>query len=268
MCHQNELPEDEKFSDDPEENLRMQNDFLKMKMLAESGANTDAKASGIFEILGKPFFEEEQNLNDDQFETEFKKLQELLLKSGINVDFNRERNDRFKYNFITKELFQHDPTFEPVKGMSTYFLYEEFHPDHKLDMIDQTHDFLNDFFERKLSSESYYLSHQIIEPDGKIIPSQEIIKRFQTMYEAIPEFENTSFSLENQDFELNESETGITGMGFTEGTIHYNFIFTDGERKKINGPFKIFFSREYDCWNICFFYLAGFNLHPHKREEE
>ena len=34
----NELPEEEKFSDDPEENLRMQNDFLKMKMMAESGA--------------------------------------------------------------------------------------------------------------------------------------------------------------------------------------------------------------------------------------
>ena len=38
MSNQNESPEDEKFSDDPEENLRMQNDYLKMKMMAESGA--------------------------------------------------------------------------------------------------------------------------------------------------------------------------------------------------------------------------------------
>ena len=38
MNKNNDLPEEEKFSDDPEENLRMQNDFLKMKMMAESGA--------------------------------------------------------------------------------------------------------------------------------------------------------------------------------------------------------------------------------------
>lgn len=37
MNQEPELPEDEKFSDDPEENLRLENDFLKMKMMAESG---------------------------------------------------------------------------------------------------------------------------------------------------------------------------------------------------------------------------------------
>ena len=34
----NELPDEEKFSDDPEENLHLQNEFLKLKMMAESGA--------------------------------------------------------------------------------------------------------------------------------------------------------------------------------------------------------------------------------------
>jgi hypothetical protein len=38
MEQDEELPQDEKFSENPEENLRMQNDFLKMKMMAELGA--------------------------------------------------------------------------------------------------------------------------------------------------------------------------------------------------------------------------------------
>lgn len=38
MNEENNFPEEEKFSYDPEENLCMQNDFLKMKMMAESGA--------------------------------------------------------------------------------------------------------------------------------------------------------------------------------------------------------------------------------------
>ena len=294
MGNENELPEEEKFSDDPEENLRMKNDFLKMKMMAESGAffggdgelpadienqflkdvlefekaNAEGKSTSIFEILGKPFFEEERNLDEKQFELEFKRLNSELIKSGIHIEFKREREDRFKYNFITKELFEHETSMIPVEGMSTFFLYEEFHPDHELDLVDLTNQFLNDFFDRKLDNESFYISSQIIEPDGKIVLREEMIKRFQSMYEAIPEFEGTSFCIENQEFELNESDNGFSGMGFTEGTIDYELIFRDGDKKKINGPFKIYFSREWEYWSICFFYLAGFNLHPRKEGQD
>ncbi|HXR85036.1 MAG TPA: hypothetical protein VN722_12040 [Hanamia sp.] len=293
MSNQSKFPEEEKFSDDPEENLQMQNDFLKMKMMVESGAffggegnipadienqflknileieksNADAKPAKIFDILGCPVFEEEQYLNEEQFIIEFKRLQELLSNFSINVDFSRERDDRFKYNFITKEFLDHESIFKPVKGMSTYFLYEEFHPDHELDILDQTENFLNDFLERKINNDSYILSNEIIEPDGKIVSREEMIKRFQSMYEVVPEFENTSFSIENQDFELNKCESGISGMAFTEGLIQYDLIFKNGERKQINGPFKIYFSRQSDYWDIYFFYLAGFNLLPQKKVE-
>lgn len=286
MDEENNLPEEEKFSDDPEVNLRMQNDFLKMKMMAESGAffggegglpadienqflknimefeknNADAKSRSVFDLLDKPYFEDEKNLNQDVFESEYFRLIRLLEDHDIKVSFTRERGNRFKYNFITKELFEHQTTFTPVKGMVTCFLYEEFHPDHELDITDLTNRFLSDFFERNLDDDTYYLNEQFVLPEGKLIPREDIIKRFLSMYEAIPEFENTSFVIENQDFELYENENTETGMGFSEGTIQYDMIFPNGERNKINGPFKIYFSLEWDCWTICFFYLAGFNL--------
>jgi len=289
---ENNLPEDEKFSDDPEENLRMQNDFLKMKMMAESGAffggegglppdienqflknimefenrNGDAKSFTVFDLLDKPDFEDEKDLNDERFETEYSRLNSLLQDHGIDVSFNRERDDRFKYNFITKELFEHQTTFMPVKGMVTGFLYEEFHPDHELDITNLTNRFLNDFFERSLDVDTYYIDEQIIHPEGKAIPREEIIKRFLSMYEAIPEFENTSFVIENQDFELQQKDDAETGMGFSEGTIQYDAIFRGGERKKINGPFKIYFALEWDCWTICFFYLAGYNVFAKEKD--
>ena len=82
-------------------------------------------------------------------------------------------------------------------------------------------------------------------------------------YDAFMKIENTSFTIENINFELNEeTEDGQQGMGFSEGEIKYDIIFTGGERKKIFGPFKIYFSLRWDCWEICFFYLAGFNYHP------
>jgi hypothetical protein len=292
MSQENNLPEEEKFSDDPEENLRMQNDFLKMKMMAESGAwfggegglppeienqflknvmefekvNAGAKSKTIYELLDKPHFEDEMNLDEERFETEYARLNKLLEEHGMHVGFNREREDRFKYNFITKELFEHESAFMPVKGMITGFLYEEFHADHELEITELTNRFLNDFFERNLDVDTCYINEQIAHPEGKLIPREAIIKRFLSMYEAIPEFANTSFVIENQSFELYENEGKETGMGFTEGTVRYDVIFRDGERKKVNGPFKIYFSLERDCWTICFFYLAGYNLHAKEKD--
>ncbi|MEO9147360.1 MAG: hypothetical protein ABI237_17560 [Ginsengibacter sp.] len=291
MNEDNNLPEEEKFSEDPEENTRMENDFLKMKMMAESGAwfggegglppeienqflknvmefektNANTKPGTIYDILGNPVFEEESSLDEEKFQIEFSRLNGLLEEYGIHVGFNREREDRFKYNFITQELFTRE-TFTPVKGMVTAFLYEEFYPDHELEITELTDRFLTDFFERDLNTDTYYINEQIVHPEGQLIPREDIIKRFLSMYEAIPEFENTSFEIENQDFELYEKEGVETGMGFSEGTIQYDLIFRDGKRKKVNGPFKIYFSMEWGCWLICFFYLAGYNLHPKEKD--
>ena len=131
-----ELPEEEKFSDDPEENLRLENEFLKMKMMAESGgifgSNSDsgispeienqwlknvmefekayanAKPQKMTDLLGKPSFADEKDMDEKKFIDEFIRLNKLLDDHNINVDFLAPQTDRFKYHFITGELFEHD----------------------------------------------------------------------------------------------------------------------------------------------------------------
>jgi hypothetical protein len=291
MSNQNELPEEEKFSDDPEENLRMQNDFLKMKMMIESGAqfggssdgglppeienqwlnnimefekaSKEAKPVKIVDLLGNPVFKEEANLNDNEFKKEFSRLEMLLEEKGIKVDFTRERDDRFKYQFITKELFEHETTFIAIKGMTTYFHYEEFHPDHKLDLEKLTDQFLQDYLDKKLDEDTMYISDHFIEPNGNVLSKVDLMKQFHAAFDVFKTIENTSFTIEKMDFELKEAmEDDQQGMGFSEGEIKYDIIFPGGERKKIHGPFKIYFSLQWDWWQIYFFYLAGFNYHP------
>ena len=296
MDNQSELPEEEKFSNDPDENTRIENEFLKMKLMAESGGKfgenksdlppeimnewlknivefeknfAHAKDVKLREILNNPDFEDEQLLDDENFSTAWEALNSLLDENNINVDFLRERDDRFKYSFITKELFDHETTFVPASGMSTNFIYEEFHTDHELDIKNRTDDFFSGFFERTLPEfAEHYLEKELILPDGKILQREEMVKRFESMYEAAPEFENTSFEIEKIDFELkNESEDEEeeqTGMGFSEGIVSYDMVFTNGERKKIEGPFKLYLTMSYDWWSIYFFYLAGFNISPQK----
>lgn len=296
MNQEPELPEDEKFSDDPEENLRLENEFLKMKMMAESGgffggnkdldlppeienqflknviefekAYAKAKSQKIVDLLGKPTFENEKNLDDKKFKAEFTRLKKLLKNHHIKVDFIAPQTDRVKYQFITTELFDHETEFIPVKGMTTNFIYEEFHPDHKNEIAEITNNLLNDFFERKLSTDTHYINNEIIIPDGNVISKEQLINRFYSMYEVAVEFANTSFKIENIDFEIQEEEKeeSPSGMGFSEGEIQYDMIFKNGEVKKIHGPFKIYFGRQWGFWSIYFFYLAGYNLLPKEKE--
>ncbi len=287
MNKNNDLPEEEKFSDDPEEDLRMQNDFLKMKMMAESGAifgggeglppeienqflnnilefekqHSTSTPKKVKEIMGNPTFKNEKNLNDKEFEQANLKLNDLLKVNFLKVDFLKERTDRFKYQFITGELLEQDIPFFYAKGMTTCFIYEEFHPDHEMDIQETTQKFLNDFLERKLDAETYYIESQIAEPDGNIISREDYMKRFEAMYEATNSFENTSYEIENSHFDLQDNIDEVTGMGFSEGSIKYDLVFQNGERKIIDGPFKIYFTRTWDVWGIFFFYLAGFNMH-------
>ena len=291
MDEESKLPDDEKFSDDPEENLRLENEFLKMKMMAELGgifggssesgippeienqflknvmefekAYANAKPQKIIDFLGKPAFKDEKGMDDKKFNDEFIRLNKLLHDHNINVDFLAPQPDRVKYNFITRELFEHETDFIPLNGMTTNFIYEEFHPDHKNNITEITDDFLNDFFDRKLNIATHYINDEIIIPDGKVITKEQLINRFYSMYEVAVEFKNTSYQIDNIEFEIkDETEDGLSGMGFSEGEIQYDMIFKDGEMKKIHGPFKIYLGKQRGSWNIYFFYLAGYNLHP------
>jgi hypothetical protein len=287
MKKNDELPEDEKFSDDPEENLRMQNDFLKLKMMAESGAlfggegdlppdienqflknimefekaYATSQPQTIFETLGKPHFEDEKNLKGEEFKTAYRRLEGLLKKHGIRMNFVAKRSNRFKYKFITTELFQHTTEMVAMKGMTVNFIYEEFHPDHKEEITMMTSRFFSDFFERKLNIDTYYLEDEQIQPNSTVISKHELIERFNMLYEVVDRFENTSFKIDKIDFELNKSdEESETRVGYSEGETTYELVFNSGGRKVIHGPFKIYFSRKWDCWGIYFFFLVGYNL--------
>lgn len=290
MVMENDLPEEEKFSDHPEENLRLENEFLKMRMMVESGAifgsESDniippeignqflknvmeferayayAKPQKIFDLLERPAFENEKNLDDKKFQDEFIRLNKLLDYHNINVDFLTSKTDRDKYHFITRELFEHETHFIPIKGMSTNFIYEEFHPDHKKDIEEITGDFLNDFFDRRLSVDTTYIDDEIILPDGNVISKAQLINRFYSMYEVAVEFQNYSYKIEKIEFDINDEEGAPSAMGFSEGEIKYDMICKDGMRNTIHGPFKIYFGRQWESWNIYFFYLVGYNLLP------
>ena len=156
-------PHEEKFSDDPQENLRMENELLKLKLQAQFGAKLgegetlppeieneflknvfafeqnlgDYTPIKVVELLGSPDFKKAAELDEASLKIEYDRLIELLNEKSMAVDFIRPRNDRFMYQFITEELFDHE-TDNSMPGMTMNFIYEEFHADHDLDIRSRT----------------------------------------------------------------------------------------------------------------------------------
>jgi hypothetical protein len=272
------------FSDDPNKNLRIENEILRMKISAELGGISGfssgippevehtflqnvlsfehqyalAKKVKLYELIGSPPYQKEHELDDAAIANALQQLEQLLEKNCIVVDFNRPRDPRFRYRFITTELFEQETDDIKVDGMFRHFLYEEFYPDHELDIIERTKEFIHGWFNRSIAANAWFLSNCFIQPDGMVFPKQQLVTKLNKLFAGYRAFENGRYHIDEIKFQPNDG--GMQqAMGHAEGTIYYEAVLKNGKRKIIEGPMKIYLSCDYGWWNIFFFYLPGFN---------
>lgn len=274
----------EKFSNNPEENLRIENEILKMKINAEFGGISggtdnippelenqflknviefekqwsDSKSVKLRELVCNPNFPKESDLNDEALAGEFERLKQLLTSKNIEIDFIRERDDRFKYRFIVEELFDHETDDMMVPGMIKHFTYEELHPDHEMELHDRTMEFLSGWFDRDCDKLSFCLGKDFTQPDGTILTQEDLLKKVQKLFDSYKNFENCKYYVAEIKFQLQEGSE-LQGLGHSEGAVKYDAILENGEMVKLGGNFKLYFTRFFNWWSIYFFYMSGFN---------
>src|SRR5215213_7338017 len=178
-------PQEERFSDDAQENLHIENQLLKLKMQAESGAFfgkidedlppeiendflrhvqafeeawQNVKQVTVYDLLDKPDFVKESFLTDAELKEQLSRVFEILDEHEMHLDVLGEYEPRIIYRFITEELFAHETDDLQLPGWTKSFIYEEFHPNHKMDIHNRTIEFLNDWFDRKFNEYSWELS--------------------------------------------------------------------------------------------------------------
>jgi hypothetical protein len=194
-------------------------------------------------------------LDDKSVRKEYKRLEKLLKKNSIAIDFLRERDDRLKYEFIIEELFDHEGG-GGFPGMTMHYIYEEFHPDHEMDIDKTTRDFMRDWFRREFNEYSLALDREFVLPDRKILSREDTIKKMQTVFDCFTEFKNEQIAIREIKFELyDESESG---MGHSEGAVRYDAVMESGEVVHFEGPFKLYMCYRFGGWAICYFVFPGF----------
>jgi len=146
------------------DSLTDENDFLKMKLMLENGAqfgtmNTDTelppevenmflnnimeferqcserKKIKVFDKIQRPsHFKVVSDIPDDEIENRWEELDKYLNQYSIDLDVcSPNISKRELYRFATEELFNYEMDDLDIKGMTSGFIYDEFHPDHKYD---------------------------------------------------------------------------------------------------------------------------------------
>lgn len=270
------------MSYDPDENKRMENELLQLKLMAELGvdahisANTplsieniflknmlayekglaEAKEINIFGLIGKPDFVSETILDDTSIETALNKIMDLLNEKQIALDFLGNYEDRKKYKFITEELFEEKVMNVQLPGMIMHFIYEEFHPNHKLDIRNKTEKFINSWFIQENENLSFSLADILVLPDRKVWKKEKVMDKFAKVFNSFPKFKNGKFTITEINFEIKED----IGLAYAEGTIKYDAYTENQDKIEFEGPFKLYFTLEYEWWSIYYFVIPGFEL--------
>jgi hypothetical protein len=148
-----------------QENLKAENDFLKMKIMLEHGADFYTPDEGstelspeleneflnniiefekqfqqrrtitVFDKIGRPqHFKPVNEISDDAINDEWDNLLAYMQQYGIDLSACSPKvTTRELYRFTTEELFKHETDDINISGMVSGFIYDEFYPDYEYD---------------------------------------------------------------------------------------------------------------------------------------
>jgi hypothetical protein len=267
---------------DAEENLRIENQLLELNLKAEFGAETflggdftadventflknaleiensfmHSEEKKVCDILGNPTIKPEPELDDHEVELYLQQVNDLLHKHNIIVDFGGSYDGRTRYKFITEELFE-ECIFQPgIPGMMMHFIYEEFHPDHLIDLERKAQKFISAWFKKDTEKLVWELADKIILPAGSTLKKERVKETLDATFRHYTLFFECKHVIADINLEVNDD----AGMAFAEGVVSYSALKTNQEAIAIQGPFKLYFCLEYGWWDICYFVFPGFEF--------
>lgn len=157
-----------------------------VKQFEEQWENAETKK--VIEILGNPSFKKLEEIKPEELSDEIDKVLEIYSQYQINVDVLDEVTQEDFYLFLTEELPQHETTSIQIEGMTTNYIYEEFHPSNKLDAKQSIEDFLlgilsnnkKDFLTTWISKE------KLMDSDGTSISIDDFIAKSRSLFSGLP----------------------------------------------------------------------------------
>jgi hypothetical protein len=266
---------------DDNENLKEENDFLKMKMMLEHGAVLEMGSSAelpadlenqflknvmefekqwaeqkeitVFEKIGKPGqFRPVNEIEDKDVDMAWNELSNYLSEHGIDLSAcSPNVTNRELYRFTVEELFQKEMTDINVPGMMSCFIYDEFYPDHVYDNTRHAiEDCIENIFEKQPLDFITWFAQDNITLNARTGLTQsafkETINRFKDIFDEIELTE-----VKSDDCRIEDTSCKVTGS-------YKSKLVSGGSEARIKGGWLVeYFLDDLGYWEICNVQIEG-----------
>jgi hypothetical protein len=151
----------------------------------------NAQQISVRERIGNPDVKPLAQIHDSDLTEELDRILELLSEHNIAIDFLHEQSDREMYRFITEELLDETTDDIRIPGMTSHFIYEEFHPNDEDDITESIDEFLYALFKEELKDRESMFYHSVSQENmhdanGKPLRLEEFKELVSNFYEAYP----------------------------------------------------------------------------------
>lgn len=222
----------------------------------------NAQRITVWEYIEKPNFRKLAELSDQEIAHELEAVFKLLNQYNISLDTLCKVEDRELYRFITEELFVYEMDDMRIPGMTSCFIYEEFHPNAGLD-IEQAIDYFFRMTMKKMQNiggEGYDMLYIDLDAyrdsENKIIDKQRVVKSLNNFLDTFDSFEIVSYNEKTSDINKEKNDALISF------SIHYVGLDNNSGTKcdfQGDGCFKLKPS-EYGGWSIYHIDLPGLTI--------
>lgn len=220
------------FSGNSEAPPEVMNNFLDyIQQFEENWEKAESKK--IKEILGFPEFKKIEDIDPEFLNAEIDNVLKKYSEKNYFVDIIEKDDVKPEdyYKFLTEELMEHETDFMNIPGMNTNFIYEEFHPNDKLDAKDSIRNF---YYGLKSKSEEHtetWLSRVELKLNGKLLTRADFLKE---IFRLIPD-------------NITEDEINITEIDISNKKVRAEFFFehqvniisSESVKKKFKAEFGI-----------------------------
>ncbi len=192
------------------EKLSEENDFLKLKMMAEFGgefisdtpvppeveniflkqiqkiqrAHAQAETMSIHKMLGEPDFPPIKDLGKKDLKKQLKLLLSILKKHNISVNHYPTVAPEELYRFITEELFPREVEKMKLKGWQLQFNYEDFYPNHEMDVAIVVNDALSLLIEKEPVPMEYLFDEDIKDQNGLQFDFEDFVLQLKDFHDT------------------------------------------------------------------------------------
>jgi hypothetical protein len=143
----------------------------------------------VGKYVGDPVLKRLDQIAPGEVGEELGRTIEILASNNIEVHFEGSVSDKERYRFITEELLKEEMDDIRVDGMTQHFIYEEFHPNHRLDAELEAEMFLRELIGHDAETRLLAFSnHELCAPDGRCVTLVEMLQLVEDFRNRIAVF--------------------------------------------------------------------------------